>query len=129
MNKRSPKAVTEYERAIGVRIREARIAAGITQTELGELIGVSYQQVQKYEAGHNRLSGARIERMVTALNRPVSYFIPNATDVRLSIDPGRAFLAMKDGQALATLWPHVPAKARRAVIDLIEELTAGDFNG
>ena len=62
---RSPGAVDEY---IGARMRERRRALRITQERLGELLGVTFQQVQKYEKGANRLSAARLFEICEALD-------------------------------------------------------------
>ena len=132
MKKRNAsKAPTKQDAYLGERIREARLASGISQTALGELLGVSYQQVQKYEDGTNRVNGGRIGRLVTALNRPLNYFFPDATDVRLLNDPvASAFMATKDGQKIAAKYPRIASsKARRAVMDLIDELTTENANG
>ena len=60
--------------AIGRRAREARLSHGLTQTELGNAIGVSFQQIQKYEKGTNRISGSRLWMIGNVLNVPVVYF-------------------------------------------------------
>jgi len=115
------KSATEGDRYAGERIKEARFAAGITQTELGDMLGVSFQQVQKYENGKNRVNGARIALLCTALNRPMSYFFPNHPDIREAHNPVlSAFLASKDGHYIAEHFPHMPSQMKRAVIDLIK---------
>jgi transcriptional regulator with XRE-family HTH domain len=123
--------IAPADRAIGERIREARIAAGMSQGALGELMGLSYQQIQKYESGRNRINGARIERLVTALNRPVAYFFPNATDVRFTPDATfTALMQTKDGQALAHAWCHIASpKRRRIVLDTALEFTKEQADG
>ena len=68
-------------------MREARIANGQSMKDLADLIGCSWQQVQKYEIGFNRVNGARFDLLVTALRRPMNYFFPNATDVRFPCGP------------------------------------------
>src|SRR5262245_10148632 len=118
MPKQKAKAPTEHDRFIGDRIREARIAIGMSQEQLAELIGVSFQQVQKYETGHNRINGARIGLLVTALNHPFNYFFPNVTDIRAAPTLSH-FLATKDGQKLASLFPRLSPASRSAVITLI----------
>jgi transcriptional regulator with XRE-family HTH domain len=125
-NRNAAKAPTKDDVYIGARIREARIASGMTQTELGGLLGVSYQQVQKYEEGKNRINGARIELLITALNRPFSYFYPNATDVRATADPDLvAMLTSKEGQEVARGFSRLSARRdRRLVRDLIEVLSS-----
>jgi transcriptional regulator with XRE-family HTH domain len=62
---RSPGAVDEY---IGARTRETRRALSMTQESLGELLGVTFQQVQKYEKGSNRVSAARLFEICEALD-------------------------------------------------------------
>lgn len=61
-------------REIGAKIRDRRKAVGITQEGLGELLGVSYQQVQKYEKGSNRLSPERLQQVAGALAVPIGFF-------------------------------------------------------
>jgi len=65
--KRSPRTPTTVDAYIGARMRERRRALGITQERLGELLGVTFQQVQKYEAGRNRVSAARLFEICEAL--------------------------------------------------------------
>ncbi|HXQ51125.1 MAG TPA: helix-turn-helix transcriptional regulator [Stellaceae bacterium] len=59
---------------VGKRLRQARLLAGMSQEELGEGIGVSFQAVQKYEQGENRLSASRLFRAAKLLEQTVSYF-------------------------------------------------------
>jgi transcriptional regulator with XRE-family HTH domain len=124
MKKTKARATTAGDRFIGARIREARIANGQSMKDVAELIGCSWQQVQKYEVGFNRVNGARIELLVTALRRPMSYFFPNATDVRFIADPALdAMMATKDGQELARAYARIPAQPdRRLVRDLAMRL-------
>ena len=59
---------------IGHRVREARLSHNLTQTNLGNAIGVSFQQIQKYEKGTNRISGSRLWMIGNVLKVPVVYF-------------------------------------------------------
>jgi transcriptional regulator with XRE-family HTH domain len=59
---------------IGGRIRERRIMLGLTQQQLAEMIGVSYQQAHKYERGINRVSAGRLFEIARALSAPITYF-------------------------------------------------------
>ena len=59
---------------IGRRLRERRIALGNSQAELAEKLGISFQQVQKYESGANRISGSRLWDISNVLETPVSFF-------------------------------------------------------
>ena len=59
---------------VGQRIKIQRLAAGLSQTELGENIGVTFQQVQKYEKGANRVGAGRLTQIARVLNIPVNAF-------------------------------------------------------
>jgi transcriptional regulator with XRE-family HTH domain len=59
---------------IGARIRERRISLGLTQQQLADLIGVTYQQAHKYERGINRVSAGRLFEIARVLTVPVGYF-------------------------------------------------------
>jgi transcriptional regulator with XRE-family HTH domain len=59
---------------IGQRVRSLRLQRGLSQTELGNLINVTFQQVQKYEKGANRISAGRLQRIAEVLGVPVAYF-------------------------------------------------------
>jgi ribosome-binding protein aMBF1 (putative translation factor) len=70
----SPRAATAVDAYIGTRMRDGRIALGLSQEALGEKLGVSFQQVQKYEKGVNRVSAARLFEICKALKIPLSMF-------------------------------------------------------
>jgi transcriptional regulator with XRE-family HTH domain len=59
---------------VGQRLREARLLAGLSQNQLGAHVGVTFQAVQKYESGENRLSASRLLSVAEFLRRPVSFF-------------------------------------------------------
>ncbi len=59
---------------IGERLRQRRRQVGISQIALGQEIGVKYQQIQKYETGHNRISASRLWSIAKALDVPITYF-------------------------------------------------------
>ena len=68
---------TKFEARIGALVREARLANGMSQTALGQRIGdVTFQQVQKYENGVNRVAFSRMLRIAEATGRPLSFFVP-----------------------------------------------------
>jgi transcriptional regulator with XRE-family HTH domain len=69
---------------VGRRLRQARLLAGLSQEELGEGIGVSFQAVQKYEQGENRLSASRLFRAARLLEQPVAYFFEELESGRLA---------------------------------------------
>ena len=113
--KNRSRLVTDADRYVGERIREARIANDMTQTALGELMGVSFQQIQKYEKGRDRVNGA--------LNRPLTYFFPNVTDVRSNADPVvSAMMQTREGQDMAASWSRLDPANRRRVLEITKEL-------
>jgi transcriptional regulator with XRE-family HTH domain len=113
----------------GERIREARIAAKLTQEQLGELMGVSFQQIQKYETGKNRVSSGRIGLLVKAVNRPLAYFFPDSADIRMISDSGiSSFLAHKRGQMLAHDFMLISPPAQDAVLRIVSILKKDHAN-
>ena len=103
------KATTDEDRTVGVRIKTLRKAKGLSQTALAQTIGVSFQQVQKYENGKNRLGASRLGEMARVLGVPVSALFGDAegTDqadvLMLLVAPGamdllNAFAAIDDEQ-------------------------------
>jgi len=80
------KSPEQIDGHIGARIREARLlttgpsGAPMTQTELGKAVGVSFQQIQKYENGTNRIMGSRLWAIASVLNRPISYFFEGLSE-------------------------------------------------
>ncbi|MBO0904048.1 helix-turn-helix domain-containing protein [Jiella sonneratiae] len=113
----------ELDAAIGRRLRMHRLARGMIQMELARALGVSDQQIQKYEQGHIRLSASRLQRAAEVLDLPISAFLyepaaPGTADDDLIVfattvegfDLNRAFAAIADR--------HV----RRNVIRLVEAI-------
>jgi transcriptional regulator with XRE-family HTH domain len=91
IKKPQPRATGPADAKLGEKIRTRRAAAGISQAELGEALGVSFQQVQKYERGINRVSAVRLEQIAAALDESISYFQTDGHTVS------------KDGQEIQTL--------------------------
>lgn len=75
----APKLATEADRTIGSRIAALRSAQGLSQTMLGQAIGVSFQQVQKYEKGRNRIGAGRLQAIADLLKVPVETFFAGQT--------------------------------------------------
>ncbi|MGU3329370.1 helix-turn-helix domain-containing protein [Methylobacterium mesophilicum] len=74
MSTSTPKLATDADRTIGSRIAALRAAQGLSQTVLGQAIGVSFQQVQKYEKGRNRVGAGRLQAIADVLKVPVETF-------------------------------------------------------
>jgi transcriptional regulator with XRE-family HTH domain len=71
---KSPRSSGKPDAELGKRIRLRRVEQRISQSELGDRLGVSFQQVQKYEKGINRVGAARLQLIATALDVPVTFF-------------------------------------------------------
>ena len=75
----SPKLTTDADRTIGGLVASLRKAQGLSQTALGHALGVSFQQVQKYEKGRNRIGAGRLQAIADVLHVPVETFFVNPT--------------------------------------------------
>src|SRR5262245_29744278 len=110
---------------VGQRIKIQRLAAGLSQTELGESIGVTFQQVQKYENGANRVGAGRLTEIARVLDVPILALFEGSATARLGGDdpfePGRALLAQPHAIRLARAFHKIPnVKTRLAIVHLIE---------
>lgn len=116
------RAVRPQDVFIGERIRQARIEAGMSQIDLGAKLNVSFQQVQKYEKGFNRVSGSRFEPLAAALGKPVQWFFATGNGAA-KMDPTMSkFVSTKEGNALASKFFRLTPTARNLVLDLVEQL-------
>ena len=96
----------DVDRHVGARMRERRILLGLTQQQLAELIGVTYQQTHKYETGINRIAAGRLYQLAQALGVEVGYFYDGLTTTpgavkaspqqRLMLELTRNFMALSD---------------------------------
>lgn len=92
---------------VGQRLRAARMLAGMSQERLGTEVGLSFQQIQKYEKGHNRIGASRMQQLAQALNIPPSYFFEQQIGYALP-------------QTSGTVPPHdAAAISRRQSLDLV----------
>ena len=95
---------TDIDRHVGDKIRQRRTHLGLTQTQLADLIGVTYQQAHKYETGINRVSASRLYQIAKALGVEVVYFFPEQNQTRSLVPPhqrmalelSRNFMAITD---------------------------------
>ena len=72
----------EIDLHLGRRLRRRRRLLGLTQQQLGDRIGIRFQQIQKYECGANRISAARLWELAEALAAPISYFYDGLEEAR-----------------------------------------------
>jgi transcriptional regulator with XRE-family HTH domain len=118
---------------VGARIRLRRRMQGVSQEKLADALGLTFQQVQKYERGANRVSASKLYEIAAALRAPVAYFFDGLADPASEGDgegagPSdehdvHAFLMTAEGLELARLFPQVPrGRVRRRMLDLVRAL-------
>jgi transcriptional regulator with XRE-family HTH domain len=129
------KAPNPIDRHVGSRVRMRRMMLGMSQEKLGDALDLTFQQVQKYEKGTNRIGASRLQSIAHILQVPVAFFFEGApSGVGLSAVTGEApspayvsdFLASSEGLALTKAFMRIKdPKVRRRVVDLVEAI-AGD---
>lgn len=113
---------------VGNRVRMRRLMLKVSQTELAEALGLTYQQVQKYEKGANRISASMLHAISNALAVEPAFFfedLPGPAKVNKPISPiGRydGFLATKDGAAAVEALTRLDDKSRKMLVRHIVEL-------
>lgn len=78
----------QFNRHVGRRVREVRLRAGKSQEELGELLGVTFQQIQKYEKGANKISLENLWRLCQVLGVEVEFFLPGVEEAGFAAGDG-----------------------------------------
>lgn len=117
---------------VGSRVRMRRLLIGMSQGKLAEHLGVTFQQVQKYEKGASRISASRLLMIAGVFGVPVSFFFENVTvpyhvDEDTFPDSVDASLLTKDGMALNKAFVSIKStKVRRSIIDLVKLLADDD---
>ena len=109
---------------VGARIGLRRSALGLSQAALAQRIGVSFQQVQKYETGQNRISASRLHRAAVVLGASVDAFFPPAEGpADGEADSLRALGSTADGRAVAMAFPRITDRGlRQAVARIVTAL-------
>lgn len=123
------KAIKEVDSHVGALVRERRVALGMSQQNLAAAIGLTFQQVQKYEKGANRIGASRIMQIANALEVPPTFFFDGApTAARIgqnnqsSIRYVDDFVASKDGIKLMKSFARLPKDVQRGVVNLVEKI-------
>ena len=126
MAKKEPNPIDKH---VGGRVRMRRMMLGMSQEKLGDALGVTFQQVQKYEKGTNRISASRLQQISQILQLPVTFFFEGAPGQPKTDGGGPSpayvsdFLATKDGLALTKAFMQIKdAKLRRSIVNLVEEI-------
>jgi transcriptional regulator with XRE-family HTH domain len=130
------KAPNPIDKHVGSRVRMRRVLIGMSQEKLGEALGLTFQQVQKYEKGTNRIGASRLQQISTILGVPVSFFFEGAP----GHEGGKAgmadsassayvvdFLSTTEGLQLNKAFVRIKdPKVRRRVVDLVATLGGDD---
>ena len=129
------RSADEVDAHVGRRLRQRRISLGISQEQLGAELGLTFQQIQKYEKGQNRISAGRLYKISTILSVPVEHFfegLAGANDARRPRNglPGdaevSAFLTSPEGLALTAGFMKISDPAtRRRIVDLVNTIAGG----
>ena len=128
MAKKAPNPVDKH---VGSRVRMRRMMAGMSQERLGEALGLTFQQVQKYEKGTNRIGASRLQQIAHVLQVPVAFFfedVPRQERLgELRDAPSTSyvseFLASSEGLSLTRAFMRIQEpKLRRRIVDLVEAI-------
>ncbi|MBY0532539.1 MAG: helix-turn-helix domain-containing protein [Xanthobacteraceae bacterium] len=136
MTKKAPNPI---DRHVGSRVRMRRMMISMSQEKLGERLGITFQQVQKYEKGTNRIGASRLQQIASILGVPVAFFFEGAPGGEITAagfgesgNPAYVsdFLATSEGLALSKAFMKVSdPKLRRRIVDLVEAMVAANESG
>lgn len=118
------KRVSDFDRLLGARIRAARIERSLSQQQIGERLAVSFQQIQKYEKGMNRVSAGRLIQFANHYGRPVEWFLSDLAAANASEpDLGTRVLATAAGRELLEAFLAIDdAESRSALVQMARKL-------
>ncbi len=133
MKQSAPRRSTDVDIHVGARIRARRRVLGMTQEQLAEALGITFQQVQKYERGTNRVSASKLFETAKALSTPMAYFFEGLAefDRDSPVDEHELmtarFYMTDEGVQLAADFPRIQSKkVRRRLIELVRTLAGKD---
>jgi len=130
-NKKQPNPIDIH---VGSRVRLRRMMLGMSQERLGESLGITFQQIQKYEKGTNRIGASRLQHIARVLTVPVSFFFEDApggspSDLPAGMAEPKSthyvvdFLSSAEGLQLNKAFIRIKdSKLRRKIIDLVRAL-------
>lgn len=122
------RAPNPVDRHVGLRIRMRRKELGVSQERLAEAVGLTFQQIQKYERAANRVSASKLWELAEALNAPITYFFEGLVEMSgaddcLPRESIQDFLLSPEGLELASAFPRIAEpRLRRKVMELVRAL-------
>lgn len=127
MVKKTPNPIDKH---VGSRVRMRRMMLNMSQEKLGDALKLTFQQVQKYEKGTNRIGASRLQQISQILQVPVSFFFEGSPEANGEFGEATSpsyvsdFLATSDGLALTKAFMRIDdPKLRRRIVDLVEQIT------
>jgi transcriptional regulator with XRE-family HTH domain len=131
MVKKVPNPVDKH---VGSRVRMRRMMVSMSQEKLGDALGLTFQQVQKYEKGTNRIGASRLQQISLILKVPVSFFFegaPGPSSEGFGETPSPSyltdFLTSSEGFALTRAFLRIEnPRLRRRIIELVQEMGGGE---
>src|SRR5688572_30584301 len=131
MAKKTPNPTDKH---VGSRVRMRRMMLSMSQEKLGDALSLTFQQVQKYEKGTNRIGASRLQQIAHILQVPVSFFFdggPNQNGEAPGDAPSPAyvadFLSTADGLTLTRAFMRIKdPKLRRRIVDLVQQIAGED---
>jgi transcriptional regulator with XRE-family HTH domain len=131
-NAESSKSPNPVDLHVGGRVRMRRKMLGVSQERLAEALGLTFQQVQKYERGANRISASKLYEIARFLSAPIAYFFEGLGDPAAGGAAGHdetseqhvhGFLMTSEGLELAAAFPRIArSRLRRRILDLVRSL-------
>lgn len=135
VEERSARRPNPVDTHVGSRVRLRRMLLGMSQEKLGEHLGLTFQQVQKYEKGVNRIGASRLFDLAHVLGVPVQFFYENAPSATSDMAPRAGFaerpaesfvvdfLSSREGLELNKAFVRITdSRVRRSVVDLVRSL-------
>ncbi|MBB6012107.1 transcriptional regulator with XRE-family HTH domain [Aquamicrobium lusatiense] len=137
MADQSKKKPNPIDAHVGARIRMRRNMLGMSQEKLGESLGITFQQIQKYEKGTNRVGASRLQAIASIMEVPPAFFFENAPTDELTAGEGFAeeasttlvmdFFSSAEGIQLNRAFSRIEdPKVRRKIVELIKALSPDD---
>lgn len=129
------KAPNPTDKHVGSRVRMRRMMLSMSQEKLGDALGLTFQQVQKYEKGTNRIGASRLQQIAHILQVPVSFFFEGGPNLEGEVAAGDApspayvadFLSTADGLTLTRAFMRIKdPKLRRRIVDLVQQIAGED---
>jgi transcriptional regulator with XRE-family HTH domain len=133
MTKASKKTPNPIDTYVGSRVRMRRLLLGMSQEKLADALGLTFQQVQKYEKGTNRIGASRLQTLAGILGVPISFFFEGGPGSNRAASQKTALsdmdfitevLKTTEGQALVRAFSQIKdVRLKRRLVDLVELLT------